>query len=66
MDIRQIIDVVSKQTSRIAWANEKSGSIRATIPRKIAEDLGLKVEDTIEWESYIEKGRKFARFRKLE
>jgi hypothetical protein len=66
MDIRQIIDVVSKQTSRIAWANEKSGSIRATIPRKVAEDLGLKVEDTIEWESYIEKGRKYARFRKLE
>jgi hypothetical protein len=39
--------------SSISWANEKSGYIRATIPRKIADDLGLK--DTIEWETHIEK-----------
>ena len=46
--------------------NVKSESLRATIPKEIKEYLELKIGDVIEWESYIEKGKKYAKIRKLE
>lgn len=57
---------VTKETSRIVSANKASGSIRATIPKVVADSLGLTVRDIVEWDWVIERGKKYARFRKLE
>lgn len=57
--------VVGK-TSKVSKATTTSSSVRATIPEDIAEDLGLVVGDTIEWDTVSEKGKRYARFRKLE
>jgi len=52
--------------STVARANSKSNSLRATVPEEIAKDLGLKVGDMLDWSTESEKGKKYARFRKLE
>lgn len=52
--------------SRIALANTKSKSVRATIPNDVVEHLGLDVGDVIEWETFKEGQKKYARIRKLE
>jgi bifunctional DNA-binding transcriptional regulator/antitoxin component of YhaV-PrlF toxin-antitoxin module len=54
------------KTSKIAKANALSSSVRATIPNDIVEYLGLRIGDVIDWERYTEKGRKYARIKKLE
>jgi len=54
------------KSSRIVKANSIASSLRATIPNDIVEYLGLQLGDVIDWEAYTEKGKKYARIRKLE
>jgi bifunctional DNA-binding transcriptional regulator/antitoxin component of YhaV-PrlF toxin-antitoxin module len=58
--------LIMGKTSKIAKANALSSSVRATIPNDIVEYLGLRIGDVIDWERYTEKGRKYARIKKLE
>jgi bifunctional DNA-binding transcriptional regulator/antitoxin component of YhaV-PrlF toxin-antitoxin module len=59
---------MSKMTkpTRISKANSISSSLRTTIPNDIVEYLDLKIGDVIDWDEYQEKGKKYARIRKLE
>jgi hypothetical protein len=52
--------------SAVAKASSKSDSVRATIPEDIAKDLKLQVGDILDWSIVEEKGKKYAKFRKLE
>ena len=52
--------------TRISKANSISSSLRTTIPNDIVEYLDLKLGDVVDWEEYQEKGKKYARVRKLE
>jgi bifunctional DNA-binding transcriptional regulator/antitoxin component of YhaV-PrlF toxin-antitoxin module len=52
--------------TRISKANSVSSSLRTTIPYEIVDYLGLKIGDVVDWEESQEKGRKYARIRKLE
>ena len=52
--------------TRISKANSISSSLRTTIPNDIVEYLDLKIGDVIDWDEYQEKGKKYARIRKLE
>lgn len=54
------------KTTRVQLANNVSGSLRITIPNDIAEDMGLKVGDVVDWDITTDKGKKYARIRKLE
>jgi hypothetical protein len=60
--------LMSKMTkpTRISKANSISSSLRTTIPNDIVEYLDLKIGDVIDWDEYQEKGKKYARIRKLE
>lgn len=49
-----------------AKATSKSESLRSTIPEEIVAELGLQVGDALDWDIVTEKGKKYARFRKLE
>lgn len=60
------LSLMVRKTSRVTYANVESESLRATIPKEIKEYLELKTGDVIEWESYTEKGKKYAKIRKLE
>jgi bifunctional DNA-binding transcriptional regulator/antitoxin component of YhaV-PrlF toxin-antitoxin module len=59
---------MSKMTrpTRISKANSISSSLRTTIPNDIVEYLDLKMGDVIDWDEYQERGKKYARIRKLE
>lgn len=57
-------NVGSKST--VARATTSSSSIRSTIPENIVKDMGLKVGDILDWQVVEEKGKKYAKFRKLE
>lgn len=52
--------------STVAKASTNSPSVRATIPENIAKELGLKVGDVLDWSVIEDKGKKYARFRRLE
>ena len=52
--------------STVAKANSVSSSLRATIPEDIVSELGLKVGDVLDWQTFSDKGKKYASFRKLE
>ena len=52
--------------STVANANTKSSSVRATIPEDIVKDLKIQVGDVLDWSVDEVKGKKYARFRKLE
>lgn len=52
--------------STVAKATTNSLSVRATIPEEIASALGLKVGDVLDWSVVEDKGKKYAKFRKLE
>lgn len=54
------------KTSKITLANAISKSVRATIPNDVVEHLGLEVGDVIEWETYKEGGKHYAKIRKLQ
>jgi bifunctional DNA-binding transcriptional regulator/antitoxin component of YhaV-PrlF toxin-antitoxin module len=60
--------LMSKMTkpTKISKANSISSSLRTTIPNDIVEYLDLKIGDVIDWDEYQEKGKKYARIRKLE
>jgi bifunctional DNA-binding transcriptional regulator/antitoxin component of YhaV-PrlF toxin-antitoxin module len=60
--------LMSKMTkpTRISKANSISSSLRTTIPNDIVEYLDLKIGDVIDWDEYQERGKKYARIRKLE
>ncbi len=60
--------LMSKMTkpTRISKANSISSSLRTIIPNDIVEYLDLKIGDVIDWDEYQEKGKKYARIRKLE
>lgn len=58
--------VLGKEVSRLAKANAASSSIRATIPKRIVDELELNIGDIISWELSTEKGVKYARIKKLE
>jgi bifunctional DNA-binding transcriptional regulator/antitoxin component of YhaV-PrlF toxin-antitoxin module len=47
-------------------ANSIASSLRTTIPNEVVQYLGLKLGDVVDWEEYQEKGKKYARIRKLE
>ena len=61
-------ELIIKMTrpTRISKANTISSSLRTTIPNDIVEYLDLKLGDVVDWDEYQEKGRKYARIRKLE
>jgi bifunctional DNA-binding transcriptional regulator/antitoxin component of YhaV-PrlF toxin-antitoxin module len=61
-------ELITKMTrpTRISKANTISSSLRTTIPNDIVEYLDLKIGDVVDWDEYQEKGRKYARIRKLE
>jgi bifunctional DNA-binding transcriptional regulator/antitoxin component of YhaV-PrlF toxin-antitoxin module len=52
--------------TRVSKANSVSSSLRTTIPNEIVGYLDLKLGDVIDWEESSEKGKKYARIRKLE
>jgi bifunctional DNA-binding transcriptional regulator/antitoxin component of YhaV-PrlF toxin-antitoxin module len=52
--------------TRIQLANKDSGSLRLTIPAEIVEEMGYQIGDVIAWDTVTEKGKKYARLRKLE
>ena len=52
--------------STVAKASTNSPSVRATIPENVAKELGLKVGDVLDWSVVEDKGKKYAKFRKLE
>lgn len=54
------------KTTRVQLANNVSGSLRITIPNDIAEEMDLKVGDVVDWDTMADKGKKYARIRKLE
>ena len=54
------------EISRISKANKISTSARTTIPKKVMDDLQLDVGDGLVWETYVDKGKKYARLRKVE
>jgi bifunctional DNA-binding transcriptional regulator/antitoxin component of YhaV-PrlF toxin-antitoxin module len=54
------------KTSRLAKAVTGSDSLRTTIPKELADDLGLTVGDVLDWEIVSDKGKKYLRARKLE
>ena len=54
------------KTSKISLANTISKSVRATIPNDVVEHLGLEVGDVVEWETYNEGSKRYARIRKLQ
>ena len=53
-------------TSKVAKATTNSKSLRTTIPENVVADLGLDVSDVLDWQIVEEKGKKYAKFRKLE
>jgi bifunctional DNA-binding transcriptional regulator/antitoxin component of YhaV-PrlF toxin-antitoxin module len=54
------------KTTRVQLANNVSRSLRITIPNDIAEEMGLKVGDVVDWDTVTDRGKKYARIRKLE
>jgi hypothetical protein len=54
------------KTSKVTLANNVSKSLRATIPNNVAEYLSLESGDVIEWETFSQNGKKYARIRKLQ
>jgi hypothetical protein len=52
--------------TRISKANSVSSSLRTTIPNDIVKHLNLRIGDVVDWDEYQEKGKKYARIRKLE
>jgi hypothetical protein len=54
------------KTSKITLANAISKSVRATIPNDVVEHLSLEVGDVIEWETFKEGGKHYAKIRKLQ
>ncbi len=54
------------KTSKITLANTISKSVRATIPNDVVEHLGLEVGDVIEWETFRENSKNYAKIRKLQ
>jgi bifunctional DNA-binding transcriptional regulator/antitoxin component of YhaV-PrlF toxin-antitoxin module len=53
-------------TSRVQNARAGTNSVRVTIPESIADALKLQVGDVLDWSVIEEKGKKYAKFRKLE
>jgi len=47
-------------------ANMSTISLKVTIPEDIAKGLALQAGDTLDWVIVEEKGKKYAKFRKLE
>ena len=54
------------KTSKLAKAVTGSDSLRTTIPKSLAEELGLAPGDTLDWEVVSEKGKHYLKARKLE
>ena len=54
------------KTSKITLANAISKSVRATIPNDVVEHLDLEVGDVVEWETFKEGGKNYAKIRKLQ
>jgi hypothetical protein len=52
--------------SIVSKATTTSASLRATIPEDIVKELSLQVGDALDWETLTDKGKKYARIRKLE
>jgi hypothetical protein len=52
--------------SSVHSARAGTPSVRCTIPEDIVTQLGLNVGDVLDWSVVEEKGKKFAKFRKLE
>lgn len=60
------MSIVGKEISRLTKANTASGSLRATIPKRIVTELGLGVGDIVDWELFTDKNVKYARMKKLD
>jgi bifunctional DNA-binding transcriptional regulator/antitoxin component of YhaV-PrlF toxin-antitoxin module len=54
--------------SHITKATTTSNSLRTTIPEDIAKDMDMNIGDILDWEVHTagEKGKKYAKVRKLE
>jgi bifunctional DNA-binding transcriptional regulator/antitoxin component of YhaV-PrlF toxin-antitoxin module len=52
--------------SAVTRANVNTASLRATIPEEIVKGLKLQPGDTLDWSIVEDKGKKYAKFRKLE
>lgn len=58
--------ILGKEISRLTKANSGSESLRATIPKRVVNELKLGVSDIVEWETFTDKGVKYARMKKLD
>jgi hypothetical protein len=54
------------EKSTVMKVRKDTPSVRTTIPQDIVSDLGLDVGDVLDWSIVEEKGKKYAKFRKLE
>jgi antitoxin component of MazEF toxin-antitoxin module len=54
--------------SHITKATTTSNSLRTTIPEDVVKNMGLNIGDVLDWEVHAagEKGKKYAKVRKLE
>ncbi len=52
--------------SAVAKASNKSPSVRTTIPEKVAQEMGIKPGDILDWEILSENRRQVMKVRKLE
>jgi bifunctional DNA-binding transcriptional regulator/antitoxin component of YhaV-PrlF toxin-antitoxin module len=52
--------------STVAKATTNSSSLRATIPEAIVKELKLEAGDILDWQVVTEKGRKYAKIRRME
>ncbi|HEX9677667.1 AbrB/MazE/SpoVT family DNA-binding domain-containing protein [Nitrososphaera sp.] len=52
--------------SSVQSARAGTPSVRCTIPSDIAEALKLQVGDVLDWSVIEDKGKRYAKFRKLE
>lgn len=53
-------------TSTVNRANQNTTSLKVTVPEDIAKGLKLQPGDVVTWAIVEDKGKKFAKFRKLE
>ena len=51
--------MVGKETSALARANDKSYSLRTTVPKGVVKHCELEVRDLLHWEIHEQNGKRF-------
>jgi len=52
-------NMVGKETSSLAKANDKSYSLRTTVPKGVVKHCELEVGDLLNWEIHEQNGKRF-------